>query len=114
MIRLPPRSTRTDTLFPDTTLFRSDLHAISKGIVLQMTDLGNHNFNQGAQDAAATTPAPAAQSQAAPGQAGASAAPAAKSAALPHDDASECARLPIGVVLEIAGDRKRTRLNSSH
>src|SRR3546814_19502484 len=25
MIRLPPRSTRTDTLFPDTTLFRSDV-----------------------------------------------------------------------------------------
>src|SRR3546814_4715610 len=25
MIRRPPRSTRTDTLFPDTTLFRSDL-----------------------------------------------------------------------------------------
>src|SRR3546814_6329680 len=24
MIRLPPRSTRTDTLFPDTTLFRSE------------------------------------------------------------------------------------------
>src|SRR3546814_3947019 len=24
MIRRPPRSTRTDTLFPDTTLFRSD------------------------------------------------------------------------------------------
>src|SRR3546814_10874323 len=23
MVRLPPRSTRTDTLFPDTTLFRS-------------------------------------------------------------------------------------------
>src|SRR3546814_17176628 len=27
MIRLPPRSTRTDTLFPYTTLFRSDLVA---------------------------------------------------------------------------------------
>src|SRR3546814_21060627 len=27
MIRRPPRSTRTDTLFPDTTLFRSDLAA---------------------------------------------------------------------------------------
>src|SRR3546814_13092523 len=27
MIRLPPRSTRTDTLFPDTTLFRSCLVA---------------------------------------------------------------------------------------
>src|SRR3546814_14265249 len=26
MIRRPPRSTRTDTLFPYTTLFRSDLH----------------------------------------------------------------------------------------
>src|SRR3546814_13723333 len=25
MIRRPPRSTRTDTLFPDTTLFRSDI-----------------------------------------------------------------------------------------
>src|SRR3546814_12939182 len=25
MLRLPPRSTRTDTLFPYTTLFRSDL-----------------------------------------------------------------------------------------
>src|SRR3546814_20865343 len=25
MIRLPPRSTRTDTLFPDTTLFRSQI-----------------------------------------------------------------------------------------
>src|SRR3546814_3178703 len=27
MIRLPPRSTRTDTLFPYTTLFRSRYHA---------------------------------------------------------------------------------------
>src|SRR3546814_3355057 len=27
MIRRPPRSTRTDTLFPYTTLFRSDRHA---------------------------------------------------------------------------------------
>src|SRR3546814_9381470 len=28
MIRLPPRSTRTDTLFPYTTLFRSDFLAL--------------------------------------------------------------------------------------
>src|SRR3546814_6338094 len=27
MLRRPPRSTRTDTLFPYTTLFRSDRHA---------------------------------------------------------------------------------------
>src|SRR3546814_4153389 len=31
MIRRPPRSTRTDTLFPYTTLFRSVLRAISTG-----------------------------------------------------------------------------------
>src|SRR3546814_2539291 len=32
MIRLPPRSTRTDTLFPSTTLFRSAIvdHYVSK------------------------------------------------------------------------------------
>src|SRR3546814_12962884 len=28
MIRRPPRSTRTDTLFPYTTLFRSEVHAV--------------------------------------------------------------------------------------
>src|SRR3546814_9602615 len=31
MIRRPPRSTRTDTLFPYTTLFRSQLHAALDG-----------------------------------------------------------------------------------
>src|SRR3546814_3183680 len=30
MIRRPPRSTRTDTLFPYTTLFRSHISSISK------------------------------------------------------------------------------------
>src|SRR3546814_12553702 len=32
MIRRPPRSTRTDTLFPYTTLFRSDLPAVDERI----------------------------------------------------------------------------------
>src|SRR3546814_1294068 len=32
MIRRPPRSTRTDTLFPDTTLFRSPLGADDPGV----------------------------------------------------------------------------------
>src|SRR3546814_4767265 len=32
MIRRPPRSTRTDTLFPYTTLFRSRLQAAARGI----------------------------------------------------------------------------------
>src|SRR3546814_15708591 len=33
MIRRPPRSTRTDTLFPYTTLFRSDVHSFSEMVV---------------------------------------------------------------------------------
>src|SRR3546814_9978113 len=32
MIRRPPRSTRTDTLFPYTTLFRSIVAALTEGI----------------------------------------------------------------------------------
>src|SRR3546814_12413138 len=32
MIRRPPRSTRTDTLFPYTTLFRSNVHSFGKRI----------------------------------------------------------------------------------
>src|SRR3546814_10191575 len=34
MIRRPPRSTRTDTLFPYTTLFRSIMGALYKGFVV--------------------------------------------------------------------------------
>src|SRR3546814_13924220 len=34
MIRRPPRSTRTDTLFPYTTLFRSVWPAILAGIII--------------------------------------------------------------------------------
>src|SRR3546814_8118854 len=39
MIRRPPRSTRTDTLFPYTTLFRSDLdgHLLALGRLLGVT-----------------------------------------------------------------------------
>src|SRR3546814_18421644 len=35
MIRRPPRSPRTDTLFPSTTLFRSGLARLQRGAVLQ-------------------------------------------------------------------------------
>src|SRR3546814_20851851 len=49
MIRRPPRSTRTDTLFPYTTLFRSikmrfeevDLYALTEEVFEQFT--GKHN-----------------------------------------------------------------------
>src|SRR3546814_4940030 len=36
MIRLPPRSTRTDTLFPYTTLFRSLLFAAGFALAMQL------------------------------------------------------------------------------
>src|SRR3546814_20161046 len=32
MKRRPPRSTRTDTLFPDTTLFRSNMDTVAEGV----------------------------------------------------------------------------------
>src|SRR3546814_10626362 len=35
MIRRPPRSTRTDTLFPYTTLFRSDLMELALAALLR-------------------------------------------------------------------------------
>src|SRR3546814_9328717 len=38
MIRLPPRSTRTDTLFPYTTLFRSDREADSNAERIDRSD----------------------------------------------------------------------------
>src|SRR3546814_12928197 len=41
MIRRPPRSTRTDTLFPYTTLFRSSRRAASSGIELRQEELAH-------------------------------------------------------------------------
>src|SRR3546814_1189522 len=56
MIRRPPRSTRTDTLFPYTTLFRSVLDAQNKAtrIALDMGVLeGTRNLNYKVQGASA-------------------------------------------------------------
>src|SRR3546814_4366006 len=41
MIRRPPRSTRTDTLFPYTTLFRSDLDILIISLILNRRTGGN-------------------------------------------------------------------------
>src|SRR3546814_5683323 len=38
MIRRPPRSTRTDTLFPYTTLFRSQVFSFLPGHLLRLAD----------------------------------------------------------------------------
>src|SRR3546814_2397722 len=42
MIRRPPRATRTDTLFPYTTLFRSDAHGRFGGTVAGIAGGGKH------------------------------------------------------------------------
>src|SRR3546814_4341222 len=39
MIRRPPRSTRTDTLFPYTTLFRSVSASIKEGEIYRVSDV---------------------------------------------------------------------------
>src|SRR3546814_19919801 len=44
MIRRPPRSTRTDTLFPYTTLFRSSVGDYRAGDVIWLDRLAPNNF----------------------------------------------------------------------
>src|SRR3546814_17806214 len=49
MIRPPPRSTRTDTLFPDTTLCRATVYNKGAEVIRMMrTLLGPENFRKGA------------------------------------------------------------------
>src|SRR3546814_12490670 len=58
MIRRPPRSTRTDTLFPYTTLFRSAIDVVKLGLLvgaaplrLQRPDRGAEHGNRQTADA---------------------------------------------------------------
>src|SRR3546814_3735342 len=46
MIRRPPRSTRTDTLFPYTTLFRSNLVTITAPLLVHVRALATHIADQ--------------------------------------------------------------------
>src|SRR3546814_12216130 len=93
MVRRPPRSTRTDTLFPSTTLFRSvplrdvptahRLVEIARGVRVQHPDGGRiipllaERLKQAVEQTAADA-------------------------------------LPLVIGLDVEGDRKSTRLNSSH
>src|SRR3546814_17016439 len=49
MIRRPPRSTRTDTLFPYTTLFRSFRFQPRRGPRQPVQDRGQHRFAVGVE-----------------------------------------------------------------
>src|SRR3546814_976388 len=46
MIRRPPRSTRTDTLCPYTTLFRSQTYGCRSGYYTYANSLANHSANR--------------------------------------------------------------------
>src|SRR3546814_5207603 len=56
MLRRPPRSTRTDTLFPYTTLFRSDdrcnhsIQAVDPSLIEQRTQERRSAFNHDGED----------------------------------------------------------------
>src|SRR3546814_13787005 len=88
MIRRPPRSTRTDTLFPYTTLFRSKRQSVQR-----------RSFHRDALNRHHT--APVAATRALPVMAA-----CAETAAI-----AAIARRPLEQAI---GDRKSTRLNSSH
>src|SRR3546814_5535122 len=47
MIRRPPRSTRTDTLFPYTTLFRSQAGAVSGRCLASVAHTAGHHAHAG-------------------------------------------------------------------
>src|SRR3546814_17535593 len=57
MIRRPPGSTRTDTLFPDTTLFRSLDPAIDRRMVDRNAAFRQHFLKVAIADRIATIPA---------------------------------------------------------
>src|SRR3546814_7312361 len=49
MIRRPPRSTRTDTLFPYTTLFRSPLNRANKAAALRNNQIASRTVGVGCE-----------------------------------------------------------------
>src|SRR3546814_1283096 len=79
MIRRPPRSTLTDTLFPYTTLFRSKLRllGLTDEQINRLTETGEESYSLAIYspyrgylyEASALAPAKSASAQAAPGQA---------------------------------------------
>src|SRR3546814_9340871 len=104
MIRLPPRSTRTDTLFPYTALCRSRERAaaVERRAVKAVAEeiLAGEAIDEGAQQARLADAGFAGQQH------------DLAVAAAGHAPAVEQQGGLAGAVH--AGDRKRTRLNSSH
>src|SRR3546814_7795650 len=98
MIRRPPRSTRTDTLVPYTTLFRSILDRGDAAPRDERGKLGAAPAEQRADRHPACGPDPRQPRHP-------------RAAIEPHDERFE---LIVGVMRGGDADRKSTRLNSSH
>src|SRR3546814_222048 len=104
MIRRPPRSTRTDTLFPYTTLFRSGIG----GVVAEVPEAGLVDVE--AADHVALGVEDADDDVLGARRAGV------VGELVEHDEAAGGNRDAVGQREghHLAGDRKSTRLNSSH
>src|SRR3546814_3072929 len=104
MIRRPPRSTRTDTLFPYTTLFRALSHMDGR------QGSSNHrqeaNCDNNANDTGSGNSPPCSQLWFQPVIAAKGNQPADKAKQLDDDNGQNGRPKPV--------DRKSTRLNSSH
>src|SRR3546814_19937508 len=98
MIRRPPRSTRTDPLFPDTTLFRSRLQSVPDARDGAAGDRPDRHLPVDRTVRAGDAPG------ADPGD------------GVPRDSAMVAGRRVHEMIAERPpkGDRKSTRLNSSH
>src|SRR3546814_10462211 len=116
MIRRPPRSTRTDTLFPYTTLFRSvqddaDLHAVHVGIEQDQLPLAPSRLDY---DDIGVTPATLAAADLHPTRAEIQQQPLGMQA-VQSQQAGRADMLPLQHRrFYIVQDRKSTRLNSRH
>src|SRR3546814_974584 len=131
MIRRPPRSTRTDTLFPYTTLFRSGRHGVPALQPLSASDsarelhpgpdLGAQDAEEGGRGYRDALPGAGEDPRAGQEISGAAfrrpaAARGDRPLALhePQDHAVRRADLAARSSDDLRGDRKSTRLNSSH
>src|SRR3546814_3427910 len=106
MVRRPPRSTRTDTLFPYTTLFRAGSDGSGIRLVLMLVLSFPGVFAEQAASLRIDGPVPASRE---PGRQGAPAGGAdpPQFPAVSRTTAAASGR-------PARGDRKSTRLNSSH
>src|SRR3546814_11046612 len=103
MIRRPPRSTRTDTLFPYTTLFRSTM-SNGNGVTATLGNAAESFADRAKEIGSAVTK-----------RAGKAVKSAKKTAKQAEKAVSKSAgKAKKAVTRRVTKDRKSTRLNSSH